>query len=166
MSHGASFMRDSEDSYRALLAVTNVLNSQRDTDSLWHAITEQIRKVLAWERAGVTLYHPESDSFRFYALETSMPTRVLQRDAVIPRVGSAVGWVYEHRTIHVRPKLNAERVFLEDHYYVQEGLGRMINVPLLVGEACIGTLNIGSVQGGEPDPGDLEFLQLVATQIA
>src|SRR5215208_6746828 len=87
MSHGAWFMRDSEDSYRALLAVTNVLNSQRDTDSLWHAITEQIRKVLAWQRAGVTLYHPESDSFRFYALETSMPTRVLQRDAVIPRVG-------------------------------------------------------------------------------
>lgn len=159
-------MRNSEASYRALLAVTNVLNSQRDTDSLWHAITEQIRKVLAWERAGITLYHPETDSFRFYAVETSMPNRVLQRDAVIPKIGSAVGWVYEQRTIHVRPDLNRERVFLEDHYYVQEGLGRMINLPLLVGDSCIGTLNIGSVQGGEPDPGDLEFLQLVATQIA
>ena len=159
-------MRDSEESYRALLAVTNVLNSQRDTDSLWHAITEQIGKVLVWERAGVTLYHPETDSFRFYAVETSLPNRVLQRDAVIPKIGSAVGWVYEHRAIHVRPNLNAERLFLEDHYYVQEGLGRMINLPLLVGDACIGTLNIGSVQHGEPDPGDLEFLQLMATQIA
>jgi formate hydrogenlyase transcriptional activator len=159
-------MRDNEKSYRALLAVTNVLNSQRDTNSLWRAITEQIRQVLPWERAGVTLYHPDTDSFRFYAVETTMPNRVLQRDAVIPRVGSAVGWVYDHRTIHVRPNLQRERMFMEDHYYVQEGLGRMINSPLLVGESCIGTLNIGSVQSGEPDPQDLEFLQLVATQVA
>ncbi|WP_083448269.1 sigma-54-dependent Fis family transcriptional regulator [Nitrospira moscoviensis] len=157
---------DNEASYRALLAVTNVLNSQRDTDSLWRAITEQIRKVLSWERAGITLYHPETDSFRFHAVETNMPNRVLQRDAVIPKAGSAVGWVYEHRAIHVRPDLHRERVFLEDQYYAQEGLGRMINLPLLVGDACIGTLNIGSVERGEPDPGHLEFLQLVATQIA
>lgn len=159
-------MQDLDGSYRALLAVTNVLNSQRDTDSLWRAITEQIRKVLPWERAGITLYNPDTDSFRFYAVETSMPLRQLQRDAVIPKAGSAVGWVYDNRTIHVRPDLQRERVFLEDEYYVREGLGRMINSPLLIGDACIGTLNIGSVQHGEPDQADLEFLQLVATQIA
>lgn len=72
-------MRDIEGSYRALLAVINVLYSQRDTDSLWQAITEQIRKVLPWERAGITLYNQKSDSLRFYAVETSMPTRFLQR---------------------------------------------------------------------------------------
>ena len=159
-------MWNDEQTYRALLAVTNVLNSQRNTDSLWRAITEQIRKVLPWERAGITLYDPSTESFRFYAVETNMPNRVLQRDAVIPKAGSAVGWVYDHRAIHVRPDLEKERVFLEDEYYLQEGLGRMINLPLLVGESCIGTLNIGSVERGEPTPGHLEFLQLVATQIA
>lgn len=159
-------MRDTDESYRALLAVTNVLNSQRDTDSLWRAITEQIRKVLPWERAGVTLYNPDTNSFRFYAVETTMPQRELQRDAVIPKAGSAVGWVYENRTIHVRPNLQRQRLFLEDDYYVREGLGRMINSPLMIGNTCIGTLNIGSVECGEPDPSDLEFLQLVATQIA
>lgn len=159
-------MRDNEGNYRALLAVTNVLNSQRDTDSLWRSITEQIRKVLPWERAGITLYNAGTDSFRFYAVETTLVNRELQRDAVIPKTGSAVGWVYEHRAIHVRPDLQRKRVFLEDEYYVREGLGRMINAPLLVGEACIGTLNIGSVQQGQPDPADLEFLQLVATQVA
>lgn len=159
-------MRDVEGSYRALLAVTNVLNSQRDTDSLWRAITEQIGKVLPWERAGITLFNPDTDSFQFYAVETSMPLRQLQRDAVIPKAGSAVGWVYDHRTIHVRPNLQQEQMFLEDEYYVREGLGRMINSPLLIGDSCIGTLNIGSIQHGDPDPEDLEFLQLVATQIA
>ncbi len=159
-------MRDIAGNYRALLAVTNVLNSQCDTDSLWHAITDRIRKVISCERAGITLYHPDVDSFRFYAVETSLPNRVLQRDAVIPRAGSAVGWVYEHRTIHVRPDLMQERLFLEDDYYVQEGLGRMINLPLVVKDACIGTLNIGSVQRGTPEIEEVDFLQLVATQIA
>ena len=58
-------MRNIEGSYRALLAVTNALNSQRDTDGLWHVITEQIKKVVPWERAGVTLYSAESDSSGF-----------------------------------------------------------------------------------------------------
>lgn len=153
-------------SYRALLGVTNVLNSQRDTDSLWRAITEQIKQVVPWERAGVTLYQPDSDSFRFYAVETKVPKRVLQRDANIPRVGSAVGWVYEHRRVHVRSDLRKQRLFLEDEFYIQEGLCRMINLPLLVRDVCMGTLNIGSVQAGDPDIGDLEFLRQVATQIA
>ena len=42
----------------------------------------------------------------------------------------------------------------------------MINLPLLVREHCLGTLNIGSVQSGTPDPDDCKFLQQVATQIA
>jgi formate hydrogenlyase transcriptional activator len=159
-------MRDIEGNYRALLAVTNALNSQRDTDGLWRVITEQIKKVVPWERAGVTLYSAESDSFRFYVVETSMPTRVLQRDAVIPRAGSAVGWVYEHRHIHVRPDLKRERLFVEDDFFAQEGLGRMINLPLLIHDTCLGTLNIGSVQTGDPDVEDMEFLEQVASQIA
>ena len=121
---------------------------------------------MLFRSAGVTLYNPETDSFRFYAVETSMPNRYLHRDAVIPKTGSAVGWVYDNRAIHVRPDLQRERLFLEDDYYVREGLGRMINLPLLMGEACIGTLNIGSMQYGAPDPADLEFLQLVAKQVA
>ena len=131
-------VKDIQESYRALLAVTNVLNSQRDTDGLWRAITEHIGQVVPWERAGITFYHPESDSFRFYAVETSLPNRVLQRDAVIPREGSAVGWVYDHHQVHVRPHLRSQRIFLEDELYLEEGLGRMINLPLLMGQRCLG----------------------------
>src|SRR2546422_8192050 len=90
------------------------------------------------ERAGVTLYDANSDSFRFYAVETSLTTKILQRDAVIPHIGSAVGWVYDHKQLHVRPNLHIARLFLEDDVYFQEGLGRMINLPLLVRGACLG----------------------------
>ncbi len=152
--------------YHALLEVSNVLNSQRKMDSLWQACTECIKEVISWERAGVLLYVPEEDGFRFHALETNMPKRVLQRGAIIPRAGSAVGWVYDHREVHVRPDLQHHQEFIEDHYYAQEGLGRMVNLPLLARGNCLGTLNIGSVASGAPDGETLEFLRQVAIQVA
>ena len=152
--------------FETLLEVTNALNSQRDIESLWRVIADQIQKVIPWDRAGITLYEPNTDSFRFYAVITNMATPALAHDSVIPRAGSAVGWVYDNRRLHIRGDLQKEQVFIEDRYYVREGLGRMINLPLLVREHCLGTLNIGSVQPGEPDPDDCKFLQQVATQIA
>jgi len=155
-----------EINYRALLAVAVVLNSQRDMHSLWGAITAEITKVVPWARASVTQYDPEADGFRFYVITTTLSQVVLQRDAIIPRIGSGMGWVYDHKTVHIRPNLKQDQVFLEDKWYVQEGLGRMINLPLLVRDRCVGILNIGSIESGDPDPGDLEFLTQVAMQIA
>ncbi len=159
-------MKRAELSLETLLEVTNVLNSQRSLESLWRVIADQIQTVIPWDRAGITLYEPATHTFRFYAVVTQLSQPALPSDAVIPLDGSAVGWVYTHRRIHVRPNLQHERVFLEDEYYAREGLSRMINLPLLAREHCLGTLNIGSVQPGEPDPEDLKFLQQVATQIA
>lgn len=152
--------------YRALLDVTNVLNSQRDTEGLWKTITGYIKKVIPWERAGITLYDPERDAFQFYAVETRLPKILLKRNTTIPREGSAIGWVYEHRRMHIRPNLQVERLFFEDQFYYEEGLGRMINLPLIIRDTCIGTLNIGSVESGLPGANDVEFLQQVAKQIA
>jgi formate hydrogenlyase transcriptional activator len=155
-----------EINYRALLAVAVVLNSQRDMRSLWGAITAEIAKVIPWARASVTLYDPEADGFRFYVITTTLSQVMLQRDAIIPRVGSGMGWTYDHKTEHIRADLKREQVFLEDKWYVEEGLGRMINLPLLVRDRCLGVLNIGSMESGPPDPEDIEFLAQVAIQIA
>lgn len=155
-----------ETNYRALLAVAVVLNSQRDMRSLWEAITAEITKVIPWARASVTQYDHEADGFRFYVMATTMAQVVLQRNAIVPHAGSGMGWVYDHKTVHIRPDLKREQVFLEDEWYVQEGLGRMINLPLLVRDRCVGILNIGSIESGAPDPGDIEFLTQVAMQIA
>ncbi len=74
--------------------------------------------------------------------------------------------MYDHCQPHIRTNLREERVFLEDELFFQEGLGRMINLPLLLRGKCLGTLNIGSAETGQPDPRHLEFLMQVATQIA
>ncbi len=157
---------DASTFYQTLLVVSNELNSQRNTESFWKTITGHIKEVIPWERAGITLYHSDIDAFRFYAVETSMPVIRLTCDTVIPREGSAMGWVYNHRQIHIRTQLQHEQHFLEDVYYREEGLGRMINIPLLVRDQCLGSLNIGSVESGLPDAENVQFLSQVAKQIA
>lgn len=159
-------MTKNELNYEILLEVTRVLNLQRDWEGLWDAITKQIQRVVPWDRAGILLYDSKQDGFRFYAVVTNVERRALSADMVIPRAGSAMGWVYNHRQVHVRPNLHQQQVFVEDKYYLQEGLGRMINFPLIVHDECLGTLNIGSRQTGDPDPDDVKFLQLVAIHIA
>lgn len=159
-------MNHIERNYRALLSVALVLNSQRDMRSLWEAITVEITKAIPWARASITLYDPQIDAFQFYVLATTVPQVALGRDAVVPRHGSGMGWVYEHKTLHIRPDLKNEQVFPEDKLYVQEGLGRMINLPLLVKGQCLGILNIGTRESGVPNPGDIEFLTQVGMQIA
>jgi formate hydrogenlyase transcriptional activator len=42
----------------------------------------------------------------------------------------------------------------------------MINLPMIIRGTCIGSLNIGSIEAGDPDPENIEFLRQVATQIA
>ena len=116
--HTIKPMDQIEINYRALLAVAVVLNSQRDTHSLWEAITAEITKVIPWARASVTLYDPDVDGFRFYVMATTMAQVVLQRDAIVPRVGSGMGWTYDHKTLHTRPDLKRDQVFLEDKWYV------------------------------------------------
>lgn len=155
-----------ETNYRALLAVAVVLNSQRDMNSLWKAVAAEIQTVIPWARASVTLYDREADGFRFYVVATTLPEVVLPRKAVVPRIGSGMGWTYDHKTTHIRPDLMRDQRFLEDQWYVQEGLGRMINLPLLVKDRCLGILNIGSRESGYPGQEDLEFLQQVAMQLA
>jgi formate hydrogenlyase transcriptional activator len=109
-----------EINYRALLAVAVVLNSQRDMHSLWEAITAEITKVIPWARASVTQYDREADGFRFYVMATTVAQVVLQRDAIVPRVGSGMGWTYDHKTVHIRSDLKREQVFLEDTWYVKK----------------------------------------------
>ncbi len=152
--------------YHTLLEVSRVLNFQQDIENLLKAIAGHIKQIVSWERVGITLYHSDIDAFLFYALETSMPIVRLKCNAVIPRKGSALGWVYANKRMHVRPYIQKDPMFLEDRYYQEEGLGRMINLPLMVGEHCLGSLNIGSIESGDPDPEDVEFLEQVAKQIA
>ncbi|MBI1823756.1 MAG: sigma 54-interacting transcriptional regulator [Nitrospirae bacterium] len=155
-----------EDRYRTLLEISNAIVSNLDKDHLFKAISEQVKKILPFDRTGITLYNPALDSFKIYVLETAISSLHLKPEMEIPRSGSAVGWVYDHRQYHMRSDLARERLFIEDELFYKEGLRSVVNIPLISRGKVIGTFNIASKKPESYSGQEIEFISLVGEQIA
>ena len=158
--------QSTSDYYHVLGKTGNILSVLPDFDTAWKTITEYLGQAIAWERAEVMIFLSELDSFELYALQTTYPSILLNRDTLIPRKGSACGWVYDNRDISVRCNIYHDQQFIEDSSYAKEGLKRLINIPLLVRDSCLGTLNIGTFESDYPKAGDLDFLRQLSFQLA
>ena len=148
--------------YQALSKVTKILSLGLDLESCLKAIVTHIDDVVSWDKAEITLFLSELDSFQFYAVEAKFPNPLLRADSLIHRKGSGIGWVYENRVPHIRSHLQQEQAFVEDYSYCKEGLARIVNLPMLIGDKCLGTFNVGSVEAGEPSEEEVVFLTQIA----
>src|SRR5258707_15239419 len=89
--------------YSTLLEINNAIISNLTQDSLFHAISEALRKVVPFDRA--LLYVAENDVLRTIAMEVrglSVPSHGRHKE-VNPR-GPAPRWAVDHR--HPRPTRN------------------------------------------------------------
>ena len=56
-------------------------------------------------------------------IATAIGQVVLQPNTIVPRVGSAMGLVYDHKTVHIRLNLKRGQVFIETRVtFSMEGL--------------------------------------------
>src|SRR3984957_13755174 len=62
-------LRQSEEKNRILLQINNAIITNLTQQALLHSISEALRPVFPFDRCAITLYQPESDSFRFLAME-------------------------------------------------------------------------------------------------
>lgn len=159
-------MTEIEDRYRTLFEIGSAIVSNLDKDRLFKTIAEQIRKIVPVDRAAITLYDPIRDSFRIHLLETTLSPLHINQEVEIRHEGSAVGWVLDHRRYHLRSDLAQERPFFEDELFYKEGLRCALTVPLIAGGRIIGTFNVSSQTPNSYGDTDIEFLTLVAGQIA
>ncbi|MDR4500517.1 MAG: sigma 54-interacting transcriptional regulator [Nitrospirales bacterium] len=150
--------------YHALSKVTKILSLRLDLENCLQDLVRHIDDVVAWDKVEITLFLPELDSFQFYAVESKLSEElVLRADSLIHRKGSALGWVYEHRQSLIRSDLRARLEYVEDYSYVKEGLNSMVTLPLLIGDRCLGTLNVGRIDAGNRAGDEIAFLEQIAT---
>ncbi|GJL54747.1 MAG: hypothetical protein NPIRA02_18790 [Nitrospirales bacterium] len=149
--------------YQALSKITKILSLRLDLESCLKAIVAHIEDVVSWDKVEITLFLSELDAFQFYAVESKFGDPLLRADSLVHRKGSGIGWVYENREPLIRGNLRKNQLFVEDYSYCKEGLARMVSLPLLVGDKCLGTFNIGCVEAGEASVEELDFLSQIAT---
>ena len=89
-------VHDSLRQYSTLLEINNAIISNLTRESLFHAISEALRKVVPFDRA--LLYVAENDVLRTVALEGQELSGARSRCAQeISPQGTAAGWAFEHR---------------------------------------------------------------------
>jgi formate hydrogenlyase transcriptional activator len=150
-----------------LLDVTNQIVSNLKLHDLLRAISQDVRRVMQCDYAGLSLPDEGDKQLRVYALDFPESKGFLQEDLVYPIEGSPSGTVF--RTMKY---LTLQSPFAGWLNYpivqkaVREDLKSFCFLPLISRNRAIGVLVLGRLRDDAFSQADIEFLSQVANQIA
>ncbi|HTK77534.1 MAG TPA: sigma 54-interacting transcriptional regulator [Gemmataceae bacterium] len=152
--------------YRALLAVTEAIASHRDLQSLFHDLADRLRRVVRFDYLILVLHDPANNTMRRHILESSDASRVAVPGALPVEEGPA-GWVWQTQQPLIISDVPGDQRwprFLE--LVAEYGLRSVCELPLTTARQRLGALAFLSKQVAAYADADVDFLQLVANQVA
>lgn len=159
-------LRKSEERWRTLLEINNAIITNLTQEALLHAVTESLRRVIPFDRAGLSLYVPERKTFRLLATESAFSSDYFRVGLELRRGEGISTWVFDHQQPVLRRDLEKEQQYPNDRRHLADGIYSYCVVPLIIRGKSIGTLNVASRTRNQYSERDLEFLQEVASQVA
>ena len=152
--------------YRALLQVNEAALTKSTTEELFAGLCSALRRLLAYDRAGLSLYDLDQDGLKIVALYGRHENSIFRPGQLLDRKTSQTGWVFEHQTHIIRRDLGKEIRFPTDKLTINEGYRSVCSVPLIVRGNSIGVVSVLSARKNEFSTGDARILQEVSNQIA
>jgi formate hydrogenlyase transcriptional activator len=152
--------------YRTLLAVAESIISHRDLQALFHDLADRLRQVVRFDYLILVLHDAANDTMRRHILETSEPSPDRTLGALPVEEGPA-GWVWQTQQPLIVSDLSEETRwprFLE--LVTRFGMRSVCDLPLTTARQRLGALAFLCKQVAAYDAADLDFLQLVANQVA
>jgi formate hydrogenlyase transcriptional activator len=159
-------LRKSEERWRTLLEINNAIITNLTQEALLHAVTESLRRVIPFDRAGFSLYVPERKTFRLLATESEFSSDYFRVGLELRRGEGISTWVFDHQQPVLCRDLEKEQQYPNDRRHLADGIYSYCVVPLITRGKSIGTLNVASRKRNQYSERDLEFLQEVASQVA
>jgi formate hydrogenlyase transcriptional activator len=160
-------LQSKNDRLQLLLDVTNQVVSNLELRDLLRAISQDVRRVMQCDYAGLSLPDAENKQLRLYAVDFPEGKGFLQEDLVYSIEGSPSGTAF--RTM--KP-LTLQHPFTGWLNYpivqiaVREGLKSFCFLALISRNRAIGTLVLGRLRDDAFSQADISFLAQVANQIA
>jgi formate hydrogenlyase transcriptional activator len=174
----ASFVRKLQDEVRAqtaavkkswdrehmLLRISNAINASLDVEAIFRITVTEIRNLVRFDRASITLLDEAAQRIRFEALEP--PQRdILGRNDSIPLVGSGIGAAMRTQRTVIAQDLQYERKHYEDELLLKAGIRSYVFTPLILRGSAIGTFNLASSIPVGFSEDDIDLLAQVAEQM-
>jgi formate hydrogenlyase transcriptional activator len=154
------------DLHRALLGVSEAIVSHRDLTTLFHELADSLHRIVRFEILALVLHEAASNTMRLHILEAAGPIQI-PNDIALPVDEDPAGWVWQTQQPLIIPDVNEETRwprFLE--LAKPSGGQSCCQLPLTTSRGRLGTLVFGSQQPSAYDAADLDFLQIVANQVA
>ena len=153
-----------QDRYEALFRVSRTISAHRDPEELFRVLAAELRGVVEFDAMYCIHYDPAGDSSEFCLIET--PGGRLPRPDFKPEE-TPTAWVYEHQRPLVIPCLDSEVRFPRVAALLKsEGIRSLCALPLKTAHRRLGCFGVGSTQLDAYSPEEVEFLSLVADQVA
>jgi two-component system NtrC family sensor kinase len=144
--------------------ICGVVNSSLSIGHIFRLAVSEVRKLMDFDRASITLLDAAGRSLRIFALDTGMPTK-LMKGTRAPIEGTSAGWAAANQKPWMNSDLQAEMVFERDRALLEEGIRSTISVPLFK-DKPLGSLNFDSTRPGLYTERDLEILLPVAKHLS
>jgi formate hydrogenlyase transcriptional activator len=152
---------------RLLLDVTNQVVSNLEIRDLLHAVSQDVRRVMQCDYAGLSLPDAENKQLRLYALDFPEGKGFLEEDVVYPIEGSPSGTAFRTmKPLTLQSPFTGWLNYPIVQVAVREGLKSFCFLPLISRNRAIGTLVLGRLRDDAFSEGDTSFLTQVANQIA
>ena len=151
---------------RSLLAINNAVVLNLTQDALFAAITDALRRVVAFDRCTIFLHDPQKNVLRMTSSDSAVPSRHFLPGLELPIDGSHAGWAFANQRVFFNPELREHRTYPGEDVLLEEGFRSLIVVPMVVRGRSIGTLNLGSRRPMEFGDAEAELLQEAANQVA
>jgi formate hydrogenlyase transcriptional activator len=160
-------LQSRNDRLRLLLDVTNQVVSNLELRDLLRAISQDVRRVMQCDYAGLSLPEEENKQLRLYALDFPEGKGFFHEELVYSIEGSPSGTAF--RTMKPLTLQSPFAGWLDSpiaQIAVREGLKSVCCLPLISRNRAIGVLVLGRLRDDAFSQADISFLSQVANQIA
>ena len=152
--------------YLTLLDVSKAIASHRNAPDLFQDLTTSLHRLLDFHYLSVVLYDAAHHVMRLHNLETPVHG-TLQPGAEFAVEDIPSGWVWQQQQPLVVRDVEQETRFPGVMQHLREhGVQSFCCLPLTTAHRRLGALAIGRAEKGAYSPPEVDFAQLVATQVA
>ena len=164
-AEGKSSPKPPASQHQALLEVTESIATHRDLPALFHDLIERLPRLVNFDALWLVLHEPARNVMRLHIVETPARAYIDVVDRAVE--DSPSGWVWERQEPLIIADMEQETHFTKALELLRGyGVKSTCILPLTTAHRRLGAVGFGSQRVAAYGDAGVEFLQLVARQIA
>src|SRR6266404_6717241 len=152
--------------YQSLVGVSNAIGTHRDPKDLFSALVRELRRVVRFDYIGVSIRDEKSNTFHRHFVDAKTEASI-PPNPELPIEESDAWWVYQHQEPIVTSLEAPEARFSKFQEILKKyGICCACTLPLTTAHSKVGTLTFASKAPDIYTAEEVQFLSVVAEQIA